>query len=57
MDLEHFHLNNGQNFVLRSSVPLKMDRQEVIMGIDEAGKRIIELRQCLWYCTKHLEVT
>ncbi|GAU98366.1 hypothetical protein RvY_09521 [Ramazzottius varieornatus] len=38
MDLKHFHLNNGENFVLKSVTPSRVERQQVIMGIDEAGR-------------------
>ena len=40
MDLKNFHLDNGQNYVIQSAIPPAIGRNEVIIGIDEAGKKL-----------------
>ncbi|XP_055333333.1 ribonuclease H2 subunit A-like isoform X2 [Paramacrobiotus metropolitanus] len=38
MELEDFHQDNTKNFVLKSVLPASIGKEDVIIGIDEAGR-------------------
>ncbi|OQV11921.1 Ribonuclease H2 subunit A [Hypsibius exemplaris] len=38
MDLEKFHLDNGQDYIIKSAIPPEIGCNEVLIGIDEAGR-------------------